>query len=506
MNSTGIDARQGDVTERPELRPVAQWHREVCELVAAGHRFAGLYGCETGTGCRVTALVAMPGSIAAVHTLVEPDPVGIRGYPALSPVIPAALWYERALHDLSGVVPQGHPRLDPLLLAPIDGLTPPRPGGKESAVLRPAVEHLEAADVSGRGVFTMPFGPVRSGVTESIEFLIETPGEDIPHLRVRPHHKHRGVAKAFEGQDVETGVLVAERVEGIAAVAHALAYCHAVEGLAGVVVPPAAARIRVVHAELERIANHLEVVARLTDAAGLSVATARFGWHKERVQRLVSAACGHRFGRGVVVPGGVAAAPRLPGAELLAGLRQVVTAVARDARALLNTASFLDRVRGTGLLDPDLARRYGVLGPLGRGSGFDDDDRWARGYDAYPLLSPARSTRDSGDAAARLRVRLDEIEDSLQLVAEVVGLGGWGGGLRVPLRPRDGFALGWAEAPQGEVLYALDLRAGRVARCLARSASLHDMLMMHHVFHTEVLTDFAFIEASFGLSAAGVAM
>ena len=102
-------------------------------------------------------------------------------------------------------------------------------------------------------------------------------------------------------------MLLAERAEGIASVAHALAYCHAVEAIAGCEVPREAALVRVVHAELERIANHLDVAMRLADAAGLAVATARFALHKERVMRLVSGLCGSRFGRGVVVPGGVSA-------------------------------------------------------------------------------------------------------------------------------------------------------------------------------------------------------
>ena len=103
-------------------------------------------------------------------------------------------------------------------------------------------------------------------------------------------------------------MLLAERAEGIASVAHALAYCHAVEAIAGCEIPREAALVRVVHAELERIANHLDVAVRLADAAGLAVATARFALHKERVLRLVSGLCGSRFGRGVVVPGGVSGA------------------------------------------------------------------------------------------------------------------------------------------------------------------------------------------------------
>ncbi len=140
-----------------------------------------------------------------------------------------------------------------------------------------------------------------------MEYLVETPGEAIPHLNMRIFYKHRGIAARFAGMTVADGVLLAERAEGIASVAHALAYCHAIEAIAGCEVPREAALVRVVHAELERIANHLDVAMRLADAAGLAVATARFALHKERVLRLVSGLCGSRFGRGVVVPGGVSA-------------------------------------------------------------------------------------------------------------------------------------------------------------------------------------------------------
>ena len=67
-----------------------------------------------------------------------------------------------------------------------------------------------------------------------------------------------------------------------------------------------AQRWRVVHAELERIANHLDVAAKLAEDAALAVGAARFGILKEHVQRLRAQLCGSRFGRGVVAPGGLA--------------------------------------------------------------------------------------------------------------------------------------------------------------------------------------------------------
>jgi Ni,Fe-hydrogenase III large subunit len=344
---------------------------------------------------------------------------------------------------------------------------------------------------------------------ESIEYLVETPGEAIPHLNMRVFYKHRGVEQRFAGMRPSDAVLLAERTEGIASVAHALAFCHAVERMTGCVPPPAAALVRVLHAELERIANHLDVAVRLADAAGLAVATARLALHKERVMRLVSGMCGSRFGRGVVVPGGVSALPRLAPAELRAEVERLAKQVTDEAAALMATSSFLDRIRGTGPLTQERARVHGALGPIGKAAGFTDDNRLTRPYDGYPdLAAPPARAHTAGDALARLRVRWDEVGQSFGLLRLAAGdlAERPAGALRASCEPSSGRALGWAEAPQGEVLYDLSLTDGRVVRCHPRSASFHNLVLMHEVFAGDILTDFPFIEASFGLSVAGVAL
>jgi len=449
--------------------------------IADGGRFAGLFAARRDGSVVLSAQVAVPGNIDTLEIALPP---GTASYPALTTRLSAAFWYERVIHDQTGIVPDGHPRLAPLI----------RPGD-------PLPRH-----VAGYGMFTIPHGPVRSGVLESIEYLVETPGEAIPHLNLRIFYKHRGVAGRFTGMTPAGGVLLAERTEGVASVAHALAFCHAVEAIAGCEIPRAAALIRVVHAELERIANHLDVAVRLTDAAGLAVANARFALHKERVMRLVSGSCGSRFGRGVVVPGGVSGCPPAGLADQLAGLEKQVT---KDAELLMGTSSFLDRLRGTGPLRPERAREHGALGPVGKASGYDDDARRTRPYDGYPLLAPVPASERSGaDALARLRTRWDEVVQAFRLIrqATIEISERRDPILRAPCDPSDGRAVGWAEAPQGEVLYDVTIDAGRISVCQPRSASFHNLVLMHEVFAGDILTDFPFIEASFGLSIAGAAL
>jgi Ni,Fe-hydrogenase III large subunit len=68
-----------------------------------------------------------------------------------------------------------------------------------------------------------------------------------------------------------------------------------------------------------------------------------------------------------------------------------------------------------------------------------------------------------------------------------------------------GEAFGWAEASQGELLYLVELQEGLLVRVKPRSASFHNLALFPAAFPKDILTDFAFIEASFGLSIAGVA-
>jgi formate hydrogenlyase subunit 5 len=493
----------------PAVSPTVEtFSTNVIDQVRQGARFCGLFGWASPDGTWLLAVLADDGALETKSVHVPDDPAS---FDSLTPHLPAAAWYEREIHDLFGLEPLGFGRVDPLVLPLVDGSLRPRPGSRK----RPTRVAIDVSplptDLHGEGVFTIPYGPVRSGVFESIEYLVETPGEDIPHLGLRVFHKHRGVEIQFEGMGVDDGALLAERCEGVASVAHAIAYCGAVEQVAGVEIPEAAGLVRVIHAELERVANHLDSTIRHTEAAGQAVAYARLTLHKERIQRLRSRLCGSRFGRGVVVPGGVSGSPRLGERDLFAAIDQIEHGARDDLRLLLATPSFVDRLRGTGVVPPDLARQYAAIGPLGRGSGQMEDVRFARPYAAYRVLGhQPLDPRSEGDALARQRIRNDEIAVAFHLIRQSIDrldrLSGTEPIWAVPLDSTlDGEAIGWAEAPQGEVLYLVAIDEGRLVRVKPRSASFHNLALFHAAFPADILTDFAFIEASFGLSIAGVA-
>jgi formate hydrogenlyase subunit 5 len=446
-------------------------------LIADGGRLVTLFEARR-TERSLAATFAHRGRIVTVVA-----PIGAAGaYPSVAAVVPAAMWPERELHDLTGVVPTGHPDLRPLVVADADRLAP---------------------TLGGDDVFVIPYGPIRSGVFEAVQFVIETGGEDIPAIDVRPGFKRRSLEQRFAGATPVHGAVLAERVAGIATVAHALAFCQAVERIAGVAPPVRAQLWRVIHAELERISHHLHVAAALAETTALSVGQARFLIMQEDVLRMRGRLCGSRFGRGVVVPGGLGGEPAAPPADVDAFLDRLERDLRRDRRLLIGTTSFTDRLFGTGRLDRETVERLGGVGPVARACGISTDARFERPYDAYSRLGFEVVTRDDGDAMARLEVQLAEVRQSIHLIRQAVDrLARAPRELRAGVGTPSGAAHGWSEAPQGEVVYAVAMEDGICMEAHIATASYRNWPLFAASFRGDVLTDFGFIEHSFGLTAA----
>jgi Ni,Fe-hydrogenase III large subunit len=464
--------------ERRLRVPLARLDGALDALVRHGGRLSTLFAV-TAPEPSLLAAVAFQGELVCLRAPLD----GAREYPSLSRVTAAALLPERELHDLHGLTPIGHPDLLPAV--------PPDPDSFPRRVV-------------GDQAFVIPYGPIRSGVFESIQYVIETAGEDVLALQVRPFFKYRALERRFVGLDLEHAVQVAERVAAIAGVAHATAFSQAVERALAVEPTRRAQRWRVVHAELERIANHLDVAVKLAEDAALAVGAARFAILKEQVQRLRAQLCGSRFSRGVVAPGGLAAPPLLEPKTVLAALDDFERQLRRDRRLLLGTASFTDRLIGSGTLDRDAIDDYAGVGPVARACGVAVDARFERPYGAYVRVGGRISTVEGGDAMGRLRVRFLEISESLHIIRQAFErLDKYGPELRTDLPVGSGAALGWAEAPMGEVVYWVEVENGRLGTVRISSPSLRNWPLFVAGFRGDVLTDFSFIEHSFGLTPAG---
>jgi formate hydrogenlyase subunit 5 len=465
---------------RVRLAPLA--FGRACQMLhRAGARFVTLLRAELPEPA-ILGVFAMRGDLVVLRAPADgPEPPR---YTALGPWWPAARWAEQELADRHGVRPIG--------LVALPQLTHP-----DADVLDQAVEGLD--------VFSIPYGPVRSGVFEAIQFLIETGGEDVSRIRARPFFKHRGLEQRFAGLAPGQAVHVAERIAGISSVAYSLAFSQAVERALGVAAPVRAECWRAVHAELERMANHLDVIAKQAETTALSVGQARFQILKEQVMRLRARLTGSRFGRGVIVPGGVRLDGRISPGDLLKELAGIERDLTRDRRLFLGTASMTDRLIGTGRLPRTLVEEYSAVGPLARGSGLSIDARHERPYGDYRRLGLQVVTHREEDAMARVLVRFGELSESLRILRQSIDhLRRADVELVAPLpADGDGCGFGWAESAQGELVVWVELRDGHLAGVHIASPSLRNWPLFDHAFPNDVLTDLAFIEHSFGLTTAG---
>ena len=446
-----------------------------------------------------------------VHPASAPAPriwrcrPGLAPLPSLAPIAPLLSWYEREMTDLCGLRFEGQPQPDPLVLLP--GASLPRapllPGSAAPVHYAPAPHNLPVvAGAAPQDVQLLPFGPIRADVLESAEFLFLYIGEAILHYQPQLFFKHRGMEKRFEGQNPDLAVVLAERVSGIGGVAHAIAFCHAIESAARCEVPRRAMWLRVLLAELERIYNHLHYLGHLCNTTTLKVADAEGKYLEELAKQINCRATGSRLLRSLIAPGGLRREPQLD--QIAAPLGRLRAEFESYAELLESSTSHLDRLITTGILGRRLAFDQGATGPIERASGVDRDSRRDQPYEAYAEMPLRVALEQGGDAHARQQVRIAEIANSIEIVTHILD-GLPAGASRIDCHAEPGTeGLGWSESPRGTLYYAAHLdEKGALARVKIKSPSFSNWRVFPYTVHDSNMMDYAINEASFGLSIAG---
>jgi Ni,Fe-hydrogenase III large subunit len=423
--------------------------------------------------------------------------------PSLAAIWPALGWYEREIMDLYGLSFSHHPEPNHLLLS--EEMPPPLRRPHHARRARGADVPRALPELVASGVQVLPFGPVRADVTEAAEFTFFYAGEQILYYHPHLFFKHRGIEARFQTMAPLMAVALAERVSGVGSVAHALAYCQAVEAAADCTPPPRALALRVLLAELERLVSHLHFFGHLCATTTLKVGEAEGKLLEEQAKQILGRLTGSRFGRGLLTPGGMRR--DLPAAETLgAALGALEEQASRYVARLERTGSHLDRLIGTGVLKRDVALDQGATGPVQRASGIDRDLRRDHPYAAYDGLPLAVAGHTDGDARARALVRAQEIVASFALLRSLLATLP-PGPVRAACAPAAGAeGLGWAESPRGTLFYAVHLSAdGQLARVKIKSPSYSNWRVFPFTVHETNMMDYAINEASFGLSVAGCA-
>jgi len=442
--------------------------------------------------------------IVASASVPEDD----RVFPSLATRWYLASRFEREIHDLFGLRPVDHPDLRRL---PLHQFWP----ADCHPLLKDAPRPGEFVDdgtpypfrrVEGEGIHEITVGPVHAGIIEPGHFRFSVEGETIINLESRLYFVHKGIEKLFETKTPVTGVELAERISGDSSVAHAMAFCQAVESIAGAALPARAAYLRVVALELERLYNHIADVGAICTDTGFAVANAHAMRLREDVLRLNARLVGHRLLRGAVVPGGTRFDPspsqvndtRTTIARVLADFQEVVDIA-------IGNPSVLDRLHGTGRLTQKTAREMQVVGVAARASGIDADCRRDHPSAAYRDLDVRVSVLSEGDVWARMMVRVEEAHEACRLITRALDELPAGETLRPIGRLRAGAGdIGVVEGWRGPIWHWV--AAGdddALSRVKVKDPSFANWPALNYAILKNIVPDFPLVNKSFNLSYAG---
>ena len=432
-----------------------------------------------------------------------------RLFPSITPHIHAAKWYEREIRDMFGLIPVGHPDMRRLVRHEHwpKGAHPLKKDFPWDRVLERAQGQYAFRQIEGEGVFEVPVGPIHAGIIEPGHFRFSVAGEPIMQLEVHHFWKHRGIEKLFEREKLTEAVPLAERVSGDTTVGHSLAYCQAVETLMQIHVPRRARYLRSLFLELERLHNHLGDVGAICNDTAYTLAHAHCSRMKELLMQLNDRLTGSRFLRGTMTIGGVS---KEISAIQLGEVVDVLDRIEEDFSELESiifaNASLTDRLETTGVLTERTAWDHGVVGVVGRASGLDQDVRRDHPFAAYDELPVKVALYRYGDVRARMRVRMDEIHESIRLIREIRGKIPQGPVLAAPVgQPQPGkWAVSAVEGWRGEILYfVMAGENGRIHRCKVRDPSFVNWPAIQWAVVGNIIPDFPLINKSFNLSYAG---
>ena len=401
------------------------------ELPANGARFHTIYQLRSYT--RKQHLMV----VCAADEGSDPE------VPSLAGVYKGAIWPEREVWDLMGVRFAGHPDHRRILMpeswpnhplqkqVPIGGeevpftLTWSDPEFESFGNQVLAAESLPPVMPPGmsRENMIINMGPHHPSTHGVLRLVVELDGETVVNVDPDLGYLHSGFEKTGENKRYKDFVYYTDRMDYLSAMSNNLGYCITVEKLLGIEIPARAQHLRVIMAELQRLASHLFWLStHVLDVSGTGMALLMYATReRERILDLFEMACGARLTVGYMRIGGVSR--DIPPAFLghLEDFLRAMPARINDYESMLtNGPLWEERLRGVGKLSREEVINMGLTGPMLRGSGVDWDlrrDAPYSGYENYDFKVPVLT---EGDCYARYLVRLEEMRQSLRIIRQSI--------------------------------------------------------------------------------------
>jgi formate hydrogenlyase subunit 5 len=426
-------------------------------------------------------------------------------FPAVTPKVPAAIWYEREVRDMFGLQPVGLPDERRLVLPDDwpDNLYPLRKDTMDYRY-RPEptteAETYEFIDVEGEGIVQVPLGPLHMTSDEPGHFRLYVDGEHIVDADYRLFYVHRGMEKLAESRmNYDQVTFLADRICGICGYAHNVAYSTSIERALGIEVPARAQFIRTILLEVERLHSHLLNLGLACHFVGFDTGFMQFFRVREKAMKMAEMLTGSRKTYGVNLIGGVRRdilkEQRTTTLQLLKELRDDA---GRLVAMLLETPNIVQRTQNIGLLETQVARDYSPVGPTLRGSGFARDIRTLHPYCAYDRVPWTVIAKDGCDVLARTLIRAEEFFESVSMVERCLE--------EMPAGPvlTEGFtykpyqfALGYVEAPRGEDIHWSMLGDNqKIYRWKCRASSYNNWPSLRYMLRGNTISDAPLIVAS----------
>jgi NADH:ubiquinone oxidoreductase subunit D/NADH:ubiquinone oxidoreductase subunit C len=391
----------------------------------------------------------------------EAAPAGELVAPSCARLWPSAVWLEREAWELHGVVFDGHPGLERLLLPPWwvgHPLRRDEARNRTSMVTAAAdgpTEPSQEAPVTTGAKGPTDWAPIAlplaaMGGTVSIE--VRSQGGKVTAARVGPGHLHRGVEGLAEARTWDGGLALAARTAVRSSVHWQVAYASAVEQLTGLQVPQRGLAMRVALMELERISDHMLAHATMLELLGCHGPASRVWADRELVMDAMQAATGGRVVHDCIAIGGMRADAPPGWPERLGRVAELAGEASRQyVREALGLPPWR-RLEGLSPVHPDHMPGWGLSGVLVRASGMSVDARKDGRVGGYADLPLDVQTLTGSDAVARAELRMLEIAASARLLAHL-SKAMPGGRVREEMHEEvpPGRAVGVVEDPRGEL-------------------------------------------------------
>jgi NADH-quinone oxidoreductase subunit D len=346
------------------------------------------------------------------------------------------------------------------------------------------------------------FGPHHPSTHGVFRFIAKIDGEKIISIDPVIGYLHRGIEKMAESRTYVQFKPLVDRLDYTGALNNELCYCLAVEKLMEIEVPERAQAIRVICAELNRIAGHLIFFG----AMGLEVGAFTpllFGFlDREMILNILEMLAGGRLTFNYMTIGGVRQdVPAGFNEKLDKFIKQFPVKLQRFKELLTGNEIFVNRLKNIGILKKEDLFNWGASGPTLRGSGVRFDIRKVEPYSGYEKYDFEIPVGTNGDVYDRYLVRMEEIKQSIRIVEQAAdGLPSGDYTAKVPkiLKPPEGELYFRNEGTKGEIgFYIVSKGDKNPYRLKIRTPSFSHINMLNFAASGNYIADAIVILGSF---------